>query len=113
MPKLAYLPGGINKDAPVVPNGATDEDDLFTGSWEVSVIPTGSEVNEDNMNVALWKTNAGVLTASSRPNDYTEPSRTAAGTNSATWYGNGTSNIVLGYGITKNATGFIEIAQRK
>ena len=113
LPKLAYLPGGINKDAAVVPNGADDDTDMFTGNWEVSLIPTSSEVNEDNMNVALWKTNAGVLTASSRPNDYTEPSITAAGTNNATWYGNGTSNIVLGYGITKNATGFIEIAQRK
>lgn len=112
LPKLAYLPGGINSASPVVPDGATDADDLFTGSWEVSVIPTSSSVNEDNMNVALWKTTAGVLTASTRPNNYTEPT-IAAGTNTANWYGNGTSNVVLGYGITVGATGFIEIAQRK
>ena len=87
---------------------------MFTGSWEVSVIPTSSEVNEDNMNVALWKTNAGVLTASTKPaTGYTEPKITAAGTNSATWYGNGSSKLVLGYGITDGATGFIEIGQMK
>ena len=114
LPKLAYLPGGINKDAVDVPNGADDDTDLFTGEWEVSLIPTSSEVNEDNMNVALWKTNAGVLTNSTKPaTGYTEPTITAAGTNSATWYGNGTSKFVLGYGITANATGFIEIGQMK
>ena len=114
LPKLAYLPGGINKDDVVVPNGADDDTDLFTGEWEVSLIPTSSEVNEDNMNVALWKTNAGVLTNSTKPaTGYTEPKIKAAGTNSATWYGNGSSELVLGYGITDGATGFIEIGQMK
>ena len=114
LPKLAYLPGGINSASPVVPNGADDDTDLFTGKWEVSIIPTSSEVNEDNMNVALWKTNDGVLTASTKSaTGYTEPTITAAGTNSATWYGNGSSELVLGYGITDGATGFIEIGQMK
>lgn len=114
LPKLAYLPGGINSASPIVPNGADDDTDLFTGKWEVSIIPTSSEVNEDNMNVALWKTNDGVLTASTKPTTgYTEPTITAAGTNSATWYGNGSSELVLGYGITDGATGFIEIGQMK
>jgi hypothetical protein len=115
LPKLAYLPGGINRTSPDVPDGATDEDDMFTGSWEVSVIPTSSEVNEDNMNIALWKdATTGALTNSTKPaNGYTEPNITAAGTNTATWYGNGTSKFVLGYGITANATGFIEIGQMK
>ncbi len=110
----AYLPGGINKASPDVPNGADDETDLFTGNWEISLVPTSSEVNEDNMNVALWKDKTtGVLTTSTRPNNWTEPSITKAGTNEATWYGNGTSKFVLGYGITEGATGFIEIAQMK
>ena len=114
LPKLAYLPGGINSASPDVPDGATDEDDMFTGSWEVSVIPTASEVNEDNMNIALWKdSTTGALTTSTRPNGTTDPSITKAGTNTATWYGNGTSQFVLGYGITANATGYIEIGQLK
>ena len=114
LPKLAYLPGGINKDSPVVQNGADDENETFTGNWEVGLIPTSSEVNEDNMNVALWKdTNTGVLTASTKPTNWTAPNITAAGTNTATWYGNGTSKLVVGYGITSGATGFIEIGQMK
>ena len=121
LPKMAYLPGGIDKDNPVVPNGADNDTDLFTAEWEVSLIPTSSEVNEDNMNIALWKDAAGVLTSSAatRPANFTDPEITSAGgttsetANSATWYGNGISNLVLGYGIVDNATGFIEIAQRK
>ena len=121
LPKLAYLPGGINSTSPNVPNGSSIDDDMFTGSWEVSLIPTSSEVNEDNMNIALWKTESGVLTSSgdTRPNDFSDPSITGAGgttdetANSATWYGNGTSKLVLGYGIVDNATGFIEIGQMK
>ena len=115
----AYLPGGINKASPDVPNGADDETDLFTGNWEVSLVPTSSEINEDNMNVALWKDKTtGVLTTSTRPNNTTDPTITKAfGTkdadNTKTWYGNGTSKFVLGYGITEGATGFIEIAQMK
>ena len=66
IPKLAYLPGGINKASPVVPVGSDESTDMFTGNWEISLIPTSSEVNEDNMNVALWKTTDGVLKVSNR-----------------------------------------------
>jgi len=114
LPKIAYLPGGINQSAPVVPDGSNLLTDEFTGKWECEVIPTISSVNEDNMNIGLWKTAAGVLKASTKPaSGYTEPKITAAGTNTANWYGNGTSKVVLGYGITSGITGFIETAQMK
>ena len=113
LPKIAYLPGGINQSAPNVPAGADDDNETFTGKWEIGLLPTSSEVIEDNMNVALWKTNAGVMTTSNKPANWTEPKINAAGTNTATWYGNGTSKLVVGYGITSGATGFIEIGQMK
>ena len=82
-------------------DGSDINTDLFTGNWEVSLIPTSSYVCEDNMNVAVWKNN-GVITTSTRPNN--------TGNNV---YGNGTSQFVLGYATEVGVNGFIETAQMK
>ena len=105
MPKIAHPVNGCASA------GANNE--LFTGNWEVSYIPTDSTItdldqkklnNLDNrINVALWKYDAnGLITT-------IQKSKTGnAGTpdgNSGKCYGNGTSNPVVGYSIMANLTG--------
>ena len=100
LPKVAYLPDGVDSTTSLL-DGSDINTDLFTGNWEVSLIPTTSYVCEDNMNVAVWKNN-GVITTSTKPNN--------TGNNV---YGNGTSQFVLGYATEEGVNGYIETAQLK
>jgi hypothetical protein len=113
-PKVAYKKTTTSN----APAGATD--DVFTGSWEISVVPTTSSVPEDHINVGVWKS-SGVLAKS---NAFTNT--TTAGSNAATHtgsaysavnygliYGNGTSNPILGYQIKSGTSGYIETAQMR
>ena len=102
--KLAYL-----VDAATGVSGSaqgTDDSGYFTGKWEVSVVPTASRVQQDNINVGVWKTAAGVITTS-------VPGIGNSDTDSGTVYGNGTANPVLGYAIKVAMNGYIETAQKK
>ena len=101
--KLAYL---VDKSSGFDQGAAGAKDGYFTGDWEVTCIPTTSDIVEDNINVGVWKDAAGKIKAS------------VAGSSSSTTtngkvYGNGTANPVLGYAITKALDGFIETAQKK
>ena len=62
--KIAYR---TNFDSTLesVPNGA-DSKDMFTGDWEISVIPTESSrlLNDDTINVGLWKAASSVTVGS-------------------------------------------------
>lgn len=79
----------------------------FTGAWEVTCVPTNSKVEQDNINVGVWKTADGVLKESVAENSY-------YGTDTGVCYGNGTKNAVLGYRYTDSSNssrGYIETAQ--
>ncbi|UTY25298.1 Ig-like domain-containing protein [Treponema denticola] len=106
--KLAYLVDtatGVSGSAE-----GTDDSGYFTGKWEISVVPTASRVQQDNINVGVWKTNtatdSGVIKASVTGNSNSD-------TNNGTVYGNGTANPVLGYAIKQSMNGYIETAQKK
>ena len=102
--KLAYLLAGENYSA----QGVKD-DDTFTGNWEVSVIPTSSDIQEDHTNIGLWKDSEGkrrssvgvVVNNGQINNDYGQTS------------GNGTNNPVVGYATVIGIRGFIETAQMR
>jgi hypothetical protein len=106
LPKVAYLPTGIN-DSTELKDGADNNTDMFTGVWEVSLIPTSSYVCEDNMNVAVWKDTSGKIKTSVKEANPT------SSTTSGTSYGNGTSQFVLGYATEEGVNGYIETAQLK
>ncbi len=123
-PKLAYLVNTTIEN----PEGAVEEE--FTGKWEVTVVPIeeGRTLNMQSfqynkINVALWKTAAGVLTSSNDTNTYTPGTQTAANnvntpnsfksTSYGFVYGNGTSNAVLGYAVKNGSGSTIETAQMK
>lgn len=103
--KLAYLLAGENYSA----QGVKD-DDTFTGNWEVSVIPTSSDIQEDHTNIGLWKDSLGARRTSvgGTVNNYG-----SIGDNEGQTSGNGTNNPVVGYATVIGIRGFIETAQMR
>ncbi|WP_443736355.1 Ig-like domain-containing protein, partial [Treponema sp.] len=105
--KLAYLIAGessLDYSAQGVKS-----DDTFTGNWEVSVIPTSSDIQEDHTNIGLWKDSSGVRRTSvgGTVNDG------QIGDNGGQTTGNGTNNPVVGYATVIGIRGFIETAQMR
>lgn len=100
LPKYAYL---------ATPGTVTDgmKNNSFTGAWEVSYVPTTSDVPQDRINVAVYKNANGVaqnIPTGSKNN----------GTQSGSAYGNGTANAILAYQRRVSSTeGYIETAQLK
>ena len=95
--KLAYLIAGKSYSAPGV-----NSDDTFTGNWEVSVIPTSSDIQEDHTNIGLWKDSEGKRRSS-----------VGVVVNNGQTSGNGTNNPVVGYATVIGIRGFIETAQMR
>ena len=103
-PMLAYLNAAFTGSSENA--GATD--DMYTGAWEISPVPTPNRTSvlDDNVNVGVWKDDSGQI------------KKSVSGTSSAyqyygVCYGNGTSNPVLGYAIETGSGGSIETAQKK
>ncbi|UTC64750.1 Ig-like domain-containing protein [Treponema sp. OMZ 788] len=112
--KLAYLVDtatGVSGSAQ-----GTDSNGYFTGKWEVSVVPTASRVQQDNINVGIWKTSGGVIKDSkivTSPGAQPSIGTSSSDKTNGTIYGNGTANPVLGYAIRQAMNGYIETAQKK
>ncbi|MBR6355114.1 MAG: hypothetical protein IKS01_04965, partial [Paludibacteraceae bacterium] len=85
------------------------DEEVFTGTWEVSLVPTASKVSVDHINVGVWKDGDGKITESTNNGNIF----TAGADGNGTVWGNGTSNAILGYAITKGSSGYIETAQMK
>ena len=112
LPKIARLavPG-------VVGSGVVN--DVYTGTWECSYVPSGSTINTQSnqynkINIGLWKTSGGEIDKSKTGSSF--------GYNSVDGYtksvsygdvwGNGTKNAVLGYAVMdSNSNDYIETAQ--
>lgn len=94
LPKVAYLEEGLSQETLTLSAGV-DGMDMFTGAWEVAIIPTESLIRNDNVNIGVWKNADGKLTTSN------------------TSYGNGKSSFVLGYATESGTNGYIETAQLK
>ena len=113
-PKYAYKVETSSK-AP-----AGSEEDMFTQKWESMVVPTSSTIemqsNQHNdINIAVWKDSSGVI----KNSEYGENSHPENnnGYNADAYghvYGNGTSNLIMGYAIKSGASqNTIETAQLK
>ena len=127
-PKTAHWAGTTSISSATILN-AVDEDEYFSGRWEVSVIPTQSKVSEDHINIGVWKNTSGTITWSTTNGEepvennlgetkldykevFTQGTNTGYKTGGHVW-GNGSKNPILGYAITKGSGGFIETAQMK
>ncbi len=99
---------------------------MFTGNWEVTYIPTGSEIDDldykrlmnvdSRINVGVWKYIDAVTTGNNQhakgqiKNSTTGTMSGAAG--GGTFYGNGTANPLVSYSVLKDtANSSIETAQ--
>lgn len=133
-PKTAHW-AGTTSIASATSLNSVDDYERFTGSWEVSVIPTQSKVSVDHVNIGVWKDSTGTITWSTTDGnapgegnigetklDYKEIYKsedmgyTAGNTGYKTGghvWGNGSKNPILGYAITKGSGGYIETAQMK
>ena len=121
MPKYAHL---VDKTTGFSQSAAgVDENERFTGAWDVTVVPTPSRMTtnrEDKVNISVWK-NAGILTDSkiagannTRVIGTSSRGGTLNGYDSTNWsktFGNGTSNAVLGYQISTSTGSCLETAQ--
>jgi hypothetical protein len=119
LPKYAYLVDEtIDDDSATFTQNAkgVDSDEFFTGTWEVTVVPTPSNMTtnrEDKVNIGVWK-DSGVLTNSTIGTS--SFSNNTDGYNSVNWsktYGNGTANGILGYQITTSTGSCLETAQMR
>ncbi|BDC96779.1 hypothetical protein [Treponema saccharophilum] len=122
-PKYAYLVDPTIEDSTAtftqVADGA-DSSELFTGDWEVAVVPTPSTMTtnrEDKVNVGVWKS-SGVLKDSKVGGEIKNSSSggTFNGYSSTNWsktFGNGTANGVLGYQISTATGSCLETAQMR
>lgn len=111
LPKPAYLVPSATMN--YTASGADDNTDIYTGKWEVSIIPTTSEVQEDHINVALWKKKAGVKRSNVKGTADNMTDNVSAKVGKT--YGNGTANPVVGYAVVDD-TGvqyYVETAQLK
>jgi large repetitive protein len=107
-PKMAYLvpQDSMNYTAA----GADSTTEMFTGKWEVTIVPTGSEVQDDHTNIGLWKNKSGEQrTNVASSNDSGIDSNVTTGYS----YGNGTANPVVGYATVEGTQGYIETAQKQ
>ena len=117
MPKYAYL---VESSAFVQAPDGVDKNELFSGKWEVTVVPSPSRLTtnrEDKVNVGVWK-NAGVLTDSKVDGSVKNSQKynKISGYSSENWsktFGNGTSNGVLGYQISTSTGSCLETAQMR
>ena len=105
---------------------AGSEDDMFTGIWEITIVPTSSTVPADNINVGVWKDSNGARTtsiskawviANTNLNDTASNANNNDGlsTNGGSSWGyawaNATDNPMMAYQVGAGSSGTLETAQ--
>jgi len=120
-PKQAFLVDSSDYDA----EGTTE--DLFTGKWNVSLVPTKNVLNKQStqynkINIGLFKQNGVIvkstdITTETMQNNSQSEEKSNITYGYESWgsvYGNGTNNAIMGYVIKINSsTSYIETAQMK
>lgn len=114
--KYAYLVDteSASSDTVYLPKSGSDSENMATGAWETILVPKKSQiVSNDNSKISI-----GVYRDMSTDVIKAIPSSISgitesAGTSSGWALGNGTSNAILGYGITIGGNGYAETAQLK
>ena len=113
-PKAAKWAGSSLLSASTLKPGAIDE--VFTGAWDVSLIPTSSKIAVDHINVGVWKDKDTGKIKNSTPGT-NKPEQTGTSYKSSvsrgSIYGNGSTNAILGYAINEGSSGYLETAQMK
>lgn len=114
-PKMAYMnPKAIPSTVTTTAGKSSTENDMFTGYWEVTEVPTPSNAPKDRINVGVWKDENGVIKASTSTKTAKTPTGNTTTATDAVTIGNGSKNPVVAYQIRPtSAQGYIETAQKK
>ena len=93
---------------------------VFTGLWEVSIVPTESRLSADNINVAFYKETSGADEGKAKAipsgTNKADGSNITDSTSTALYgvtYGNNTKNPVVAYVVQSGTNGNIETAQKR
>lgn len=124
LPCVAKLvvPAGSTPDYKAQGTGTDDGEDMFTGNWEISLVPSPKTLTTnyyDKMNICLWKQAGTIVTSKDTRFTVTggETGKTSndnsSGTTNGNIYGNGTANPILGYAIESTSGTCLETAQMK
>jgi len=113
--KYAYRVAYTDNNMLPVPAG-TDSGDRYTGSWEITSIPTDNTPIDDQINVGVHKVwngeGRGVQLAIPGGTDVSVAETNAFPVSDSTIiYGNGTMNAVVAYAVEED--GVLEMAQKK
>ena len=112
LPKLAYIPGGIDKTNATTINeslkdGSSSTTNLFTGAWEVTLLPSNSSLQQYKVCVGAFRD------ASNKTTKPTKTNGTTPTVTSGVVYPNGETDLVVGYSIRDNGISYMETAMRK
>ncbi len=115
-PKMAYLNAtGIPAEVTTIAGKTSTVEDMYTGYWEVTEVPTPSKTPRDRVSVGVWKDKTtGVIKESNSTIDASKPTGSNTDSTTAVTVGNGTLNPVVAYQVRPSAAeGYIETAQMK
>lgn len=109
IPYIGYYSSGkgLPKIARLVSAGAYGDGvtgGKYTGTWELSFVPSQNDIIMDNMNVGVWKDADGVLASSTAGDSYY-----GGDSGSGKCYGNGKDNAVMGYTYQASGSGATKI----
>ena len=134
LPAIAHPVVKADMDYTAAGTGTADDDALYTGNWEVSIVPSPSAVTTnyyDKINIALWKLDKPVgpggttvkdVIVSSKDEDYGENvyndssqnySYSASNISNGNIFGNGTKNPIMGYAVEAINGTYMETAQMR
>ena len=109
LPKIAYLSDLTSADENTwSPKAGADSESMFTGAWETIMVPSQSIIMQEKISVGVYRDkNTGVI------KEIPVQASPSAGATDGKAGGNGTSNPILGYGVTIGTKGYIETAQMR
>lgn len=121
LPCVAKLvvPAGSTPNYKAQGTGTDDGEDMFTGNWEISLVPSPKTLTTnyyDKMNICLWKKNGTIVRGDDAGFTISKTKTTkdnSSGTTNGNIYGNGTANPILGYAIESTSGTCLETAQMK
>lgn len=124
LPCVAKLvvPAGSTPNYKAQGTGTDDGEDMFTGNWEISLVPSPKTLTTnyyDKMNICLWKQGGSIVPGNDTRFTVTggaagkTSAANSSGTTNGNIYGNGTANPILGYAIESTSGTCLETAQMK
>ena len=118
LPSVAHLvvPENGVMDYTANGTGTSDGNDIFTGKWEVSLVPSEKTLTVmyyDKINIGLWKKDGKIVNSNASGFLQKTSTNNKSTTSDGSVYGNGTANPMVGYAIESMTGTCLETAQMR